>query len=193
MIALDELERLAKAATPGPSCDRGFGSIQPESGGSLVAVTVTKGGCLPAVRSDCVITKYSLDKDGYGSTRRNNKFILAHRLAYIEANGLKIEDIAGKIVRHKCDNPPCVNPLHLELGSSADNYRDMVERGRRNLISRKGESQATAKLTRENVLEIRRRYTARDPINSGHALAREFGVSESLIRQIINRLLWRHI
>jgi hypothetical protein len=46
-INLDELERLAKAATPGPWCDRGFGSIQPESGGSLVAVTVTKGGCLP--------------------------------------------------------------------------------------------------------------------------------------------------
>lgn len=47
MINLDELERLAKAATPGPWCDRGFGGIQPESGGSLVAVTVTKGGCLP--------------------------------------------------------------------------------------------------------------------------------------------------
>jgi hypothetical protein len=47
MTNLDELERLAKAATPGPWCDRGFGSIQPESGGSLVAVTVTKGGCLP--------------------------------------------------------------------------------------------------------------------------------------------------
>jgi hypothetical protein len=46
-INLDELERLAKAAAPGPWCDRGFGSIQPESGGSLVAVTVTKGGCLP--------------------------------------------------------------------------------------------------------------------------------------------------
>lgn len=47
MTNIDELERLAKAATPGPWCDRGFGSIQPEIGGSLVAVTVTKGGCLP--------------------------------------------------------------------------------------------------------------------------------------------------
>lgn len=47
MTDLDELDRLAKAASPGPWCDRGFGSIQPESGGSLVAVTVTKGGCLP--------------------------------------------------------------------------------------------------------------------------------------------------
>lgn len=47
MIDIDALEVLAKAATPGPWCDRGFGSIQPESGGSLVAVTVTKGGCLP--------------------------------------------------------------------------------------------------------------------------------------------------
>ena len=47
MTDIDELERLAEAATPGPWCDRGFGGIQPESGGSLVAVTVTKGGCLP--------------------------------------------------------------------------------------------------------------------------------------------------
>lgn len=47
MTDIDQLERLAKAATPGPWCDRGFGGIQPESGGSLVAVTVTKGGCLP--------------------------------------------------------------------------------------------------------------------------------------------------
>ncbi len=53
-----------------------------------------------------------------------------HRVAYCEANGVTLEAIKGIIVRHTCDNPGCVNPDHLILGSHQDNSNDMVQRGR---------------------------------------------------------------
>ena len=54
----------------------------------------------------------------------------AHRLAYMEANQICHTEIKGMIVRHTCDNPPCCNPNHLEVGTPQDNSNDMVRRGR---------------------------------------------------------------
>lgn len=57
----------------------------------------------------------------------------AHRLVYMEIGGLPLAP--NEVLRHKCDNPPCVNPAHLEPGTKADNSRDMVERRRHFLHS----------------------------------------------------------
>ena len=65
---------------------------------------------------------------GYGTTKQAGKRWLAHRLAWVVANGRPIP--AGKVILHTCDNPPCCEPTHLRLGTQADNIADMVAKGR---------------------------------------------------------------
>jgi len=89
--------------------------------------------------TDCIEHEGFRDKGGYGkvSFRRYDPNLptvwRAHRWAWIEAHG---EIPEGKIVRHKCDNPPCINVDHLELGGHSDNQVDCVERGRNSKASK---------------------------------------------------------
>lgn len=85
---------------------------------------------------------------GYGKTYLGGKIIPAHRFSWTLANG-PIPD--GMFVCHKCDNPPCVRPDHLFLGTNADNMADCAAKGR---IAR-GEKNGAAKLTSSQVQEIR--------------------------------------
>lgn len=68
---------------------------------------------------------------GYGVLHVNARSYLAHRLAYEASRDEWIPP--GQVVRHRCDNPPCVNPDHLELGTQRDNVNDTKARGRLNL------------------------------------------------------------
>lgn len=70
----------------------------------------------------------SMSSKGYGAICRASKFIGAHRLSWEIANGSRIP--SGKVICHSCDNPKCVNPSHLLLGTQADNVRDMYAKGR---------------------------------------------------------------
>lgn len=69
-------------------------------------------------------------KQGYGILGARGKNSLTHRLAWEVSNGRQL--LSGECVCHRCDNPPCVNPEHLFLGSHADNMRDMFAKGRAN-------------------------------------------------------------
>lgn len=127
-------------------------------------------------------------KSGYGRITLNGEQKLAHRAAWEWAFGL-IPD--GMLVRHKCDNPSCCNPFHLELGSDKDNYNDMIERGRRISRGAKGEKNCKAKLCENEVLEIRKLY--KNGGESTNTLARKFNVTQTLISQIVRKKIWRHI
>jgi hypothetical protein len=126
------------------------------------------------------------DARGYGKIGlggRNGKDMLAHRFSWELHNGPVPE---GLCVCHRCDNPPCVNPVHLFLGTTGDNTADAARKGR---LAR-GERVKGAKLTAEAVREIRREAAAGTP---QRALAGRFGVGEGAISMIVNRRLWRHV
>lgn len=120
-------------------------------------------------------------KRGYGQTSLNRKGHNAHHVAYHLAVGPVPK---GLVVRHKCDNPPCCNPAHLEIGTHADNARDRVERGR----STKGEHNNHARLTENQVRYIRTATDVRDC-----QLARQFGVSQTAIMYVRSGRTWKSV
>ena len=147
---------------------------------------------MSGVDTPCIHWNGPRDKHGYGRISRSKYGTsLIHRLVYCEANGVTLESIAGLSVRHKCDNPPCISPKHLELGTHADNMRDRQERGRTRVGI--GERHRSAKLTEEQVLEIRRVYVPRDAEYGARALGRKYGVEHSVISLICSRAIWTHI
>lgn len=127
-----------------------------------------------------------VNRHGYATQYTFYRRELLHRLVYCEAHAVTPESIRGKVVRHTCDNPRCINPEHLIIGTQADNMRDMVERGRQASGSRLPQT----KLTNAIVAQIRSRYTPRCVVNGGAALAREYGVDQSIISKIINNKIW---
>jgi hypothetical protein len=131
---------------------------------------------------DCWLWTGAILKTGYGSIRIDHKAIRAHRAAY----ELSVGPIpAGALLRHTCDNPRCVNPTHLLLGNKRSNTQDAIERGQH----RCGERDPKAKLTNQNVIEIRDALARGE---TGRALARRFGVGESAISQIKTGKSRRH-
>jgi hypothetical protein len=95
---------------------------------------------------------------------------------------------AGKQVCHHCDNPACIRPDHLFLGTARDNLLDAIEKGRHHPPPAEGEQNGRARLTENIVRDIRQRVT-----DSGAALAREFMVTRQTIHAIRKGKLWSHI
>lgn len=120
---------------------------------------------------------------GYGVLSRQTPMIYAHRYSYEQTHGPIPE---GLLVRHMCDNPPCVNPAHLLVGTAQDNINDKIERGRQP----RGQTHCCARLTEADVLSIRAQATAgRGPT----LLAKEFGVARTTVQAIVEGRTWRHL
>lgn len=125
--------------------------------------------------------RYSVARKG-----RNPHSFSAHRVAfYLWCR----QDPGGLSVCHTCDNPICCNPSHLFLGTNADNVRDKVSKGRQ--YAPKGELHGEAKLDSKRVLEIRRLYMSGD--FGQRKLAEKFGVSRTLIGNIVRGTAWKHL
>lgn len=122
---------------------------------------------------------------GYGAFSFHNKSMYAHRASYEVHNG-PIPD--GMVVCHRCDNPRCVNPNHLFIGSQTDNLHDMIRKGRAKLRPQIGTDHGCAKLTEDDVLAIRA-----DCTRSGRAIAKAFSISQTQVSDIKTRKAWRHI
>ena len=135
-------------------------------------------------------TPYGYGSFGAGGRQRGAVF--AHRFAYELINGPVPN---GLCVLHRCDNPPCVRPDHLFLGTKKDNTQDMMEKKRHGVYThpehiRRGERHHRCRLTEGKVRGIRLRVTAGE---SRETLALEHGVSRATIDDIVNRRTWRHL
>ncbi len=122
--------------------------------------------------------------NGYGQFHFMRRRRPAHRISWMLVKGPIPK---GLFVCHHCDNPPCVNPAHLFLGTSADNQRDSSNKGRMHL----GEADGNSKLTKEEVLEIREEYAHGDMLQ--RELAKAYGVTPTQIGNIVKRKFWKHI
>lgn len=121
----------------------------------------------------------------YGCFHNRKGSNLAHRFSWELHFGPIPEEM---LVLHKCDNPPCVNPEHLRLGTQADNVRDMISKGREVYAS---------KLNGVKVIEIRKIASELRPKKSAAyvyaLLAERYEVSADTVSRVVNKTRWQHI
>jgi hypothetical protein len=136
---------------------------------------------------DCWIWVGNRRPNGYGIIQQGGKgssTLSAHRLSYEMHKGL-IPD--GLVVMHSCDNPACVNPDHLTVGTYKQNTADMIAKGRKRTVAPKGTGNGKAKLNDELV-----RYIRTSQKNAA-SIARELKLSENCIRGVRSGRTWSHV
>jgi hypothetical protein len=145
--------------------------------------------------ADCWEWQGNKTMAGYGTIRRTGKtggIMYAHRLSWeIHYGAIP----PGAVVCHRCDNPPCVRPDHLFIGTQADNMADMYSKGRcqphgpENPI--RGSAHKLTRLSDEQVREIRTMYSTRAA--DQRSIASLFGISQSSVSAIVLRKRWSHL
>ena len=113
------------------------------------------------------------NKHGYGMLMVNKKLTSAHRLNFYRY----IENPIGKCVLHRCDNPSCVNPDHLWLGTHKENTKDMIQKGRQN--PKYGEATKATSISKEIIISIRN-----DNISNSRELSEKYNISRSQAHKI---------
>lgn len=147
---------------------------------------------IPEPNSGCWLWYGSLfGSNGYGRLQVKSKSMAAHRYAWESHKG---EIPPGMLVLHKCDNPGCVNPDHLFLGTHQDNSDDKVSKGRHS----RGVKHSSAKVNPargEAVGRAKLKYTQVQKIQASllpqRKLAQMYGVTQATISQIKTGKTWR--
>lgn len=130
--------------------------------------------------NDCWIWTGGCNQQGYGNFRVGIKIEKAHRVSY----RLFVGDLDDNLlVCHTCDNPPCVRPDHLFVGTQSENVEDMFQKGRGNRAS--GEGHGSHKLNNSDVEYIR------SSSKSNTELAEELNVSRGMIWRIRKGMNWK--
>ena len=138
---------------------------------------VKKGGV-----DDCWIWKPSAKNGGYGSILTPIGIVKAHRLSYVIHYGIFDWSLH---VLHVCDNPACVNPKHLFIGTAKDNMQDKIRKGRANYPA--GEKHSRALLTETQIRLIRQDRRSQKEIASA------YGISQPHVSLIKSRKIWAHV
>ena len=130
---------------------------------------------------ECLLTTAHIDRYGYGRITADSRHRRIHRLVIERKIGRDLR--TGEQALHTCHRRACINPDHLYAGSPLDNVRDMdnADRGGRSF---------SRKLAVDQVLEIRRRCSAGE---SQVNMAREFGVAEMTVSNIVRRKIWKRL
>jgi hypothetical protein len=131
----------------------------------------------------CFEWQAAITPDGYGAYKINGRMHRVHRLVWEALNGPIPE---GMCVLHHCDNPPCVNPRHLFLGTRQDNMADRDAKGR----SARGETNGRARLSGSDVASIR---AAANAGVSPKRLAEFWGLNRTYVQDIIAGRTWAHV
>lgn len=141
-------------------------------------------GMSTTLTTPCVTGRGYRNRKGYLVVDRGHLGrVFAHRLAWEETFG-SIPD--GMQVCHHCDNPPCVNPEHLFLGTNADNVADRVAKGR----TLKGSAHPNTRLTEEAVADIKARLSRGEGIRP---VARLYGIGFGTVSDIDRGVSWKHV
>lgn len=149
------------------------------------------GPIQPNMTTRCWTWTDHVNEDGYGKIHSGKDKVYtmksAHRVSWL----LHFGSLPQKpiCVLHKCDNPTCVNPDHLYLGTQKDNAKDRNSRGHGHIP--KGIKNGRAKLSEDDVRAIRQRYEYRK--FSFQKLADLYGVSTTMINDIVYYRSWKHI
>lgn len=131
---------------------------------------------------DCWVWTAGTNVAGYGRLCVSGRAQLAHRVSYVLHKGVQPGEL---LVCHHCDNPPCVNPAHLFLGTNRDNGQDMSRKGR--AADSRGEASAVAKLTAAQVDEMRER---RREGETAASIGMRFGVSKGYVYNVVTGRRW---
>lgn len=129
---------------------------------------------------NCIDHNYAGRGSGYAQATIGGVTTEIHRHVYASNIGVDVRTLAGKVVMHTCDNPRCINPAHLVLGTQQDNMADMTAKGR----SLAGTRNPQAKLSDKVVSQIRDKWRSGE--YTMKRLGLEFGCGASQVCRIIN-------
>lgn len=158
---------------------RKSGELKTKGKNIKIDFVIDENGCF-----NCI--SHSKNSDGYSQMTVKKKTIKIHRFVYEEMFGSIPQ---GLVIRHKCDNPNCINPEHLETGTHADNMMDMTKRGRAVYV--KGSRSGQAKITEQDVREIKRLLHKNKMKQTD--IAKVYEISNSTLSAIKYGITWKHV